>query len=258
MDRPYRGKQNEKISATKLGMYNRCPIQYEFRYIKGIKNPPNGLMLQGQVYHKCHATNFEQKIKTLKDMDLADIADAYVTFWDSEVINNPAFSRGEIQWDEDPEKVKKMGLSLVKQYHLEVAPEIIPKEVETYKLKDIIPNLKAEAYLDLIDVNDLIIDHKVVGRKGTQADADKDLQATMYLWITDKGEFEFHKIIRKKIPEIQKIKTIRTEEQKLRFISMVKKTFELIQTGIFVPRCDGWQCSEVFCGYWNICKARLV
>jgi len=246
-----------RISISQINMYDRCPEQYRQRYILGRKIPPSGLMLQGSVYHQAHAENFKQKITTMKDLSTSDMADAYATFWDRGIDNNPNYSRDEIVWEEEPRKVKDEGYFLLNLYHTTISSTIIPKEVETEKTKVINRDLDAVGILDLIKVDDVIVDHKVSRRSQSQQDVDRDLQPSMYLWINDKEQFEFHRAVNKKNPEIQILKTKRSQQQRERFVEMIKNIYALIQTGIFVPRCDTFWCSKNFCGYFEICKARL-
>jgi len=265
-------KTSKKLSVTQINMFLRCPVQWEFRYIKHIKTPPAGVMLQGRVYHSTHAENFRQKINTGKDLSLSDMSDIYATSWNKEVVNNSEYSFSEITWDESPGKVKDGGYDLVKLYRNNMAPLIIPKEVEIRKSKKISQNLEGMGILDLVIdklntpngsvetsdiIGDLIIDHKVSGRKQTQDEAERDLQATMYLWLTDSDTFEFHRAIRKQKPEIQIVKTKRTEEQFNRMLNMIKQIHALMKLGIAFPRCDSFWCSSNFCGYYAMCKARL-
>ena len=39
------------LSASQLSMMARCPVQWEFRYAKGIKSPPGVALLVGKATH---------------------------------------------------------------------------------------------------------------------------------------------------------------------------------------------------------------
>ena len=253
-------KDNLKVSSlsvTQINQYLRCPVQWEFRYVKGIKIPPAGAMLQGRVYHETYAENFKQKIQTLVDLPITDLADIYANCWDKEIVQNTEFSFSEILWDEEPSKAKDEGFSLVKLYRELVAPQVIPKEVEVKINKVLASNIEMTGRLDLVDDQDIIIDHKVSKRSQSQETVDRDLQASVYLWLKDSSRFQFHRVVNKKQKEVQILGTTRTEEQLRRVVNMILKTHSLMQTGIVPPRCDSFWCSKAFCGYFETCKARI-
>ena len=258
-------KKLPRLSISAINMYFRCPLQYEFRYIKGIKIPPVGVMVQGRVYHQTHAGNFSQKVTSMRDLSLSDMADMYATKWENEVEKNSEYSIDEIMWEgEQPYKMKDEGFSLVKEYHLLISPEIVPLEVEQEKEMRISDELRLHGILDLIakidskGISSRIIDHKLSKRSENQNDVDRDLQASMYLLLNPSSSIlEFHRMVKKKRPEVQILKTSRTEEQLARFVEMAKNVQLLINTGIFYPKCDSFWCSKNYCGYWDICKEKL-
>ena len=66
-DRP---SDNRHLSVTQLKMFLRCPLQYEFRYIKGLKVPPVEAMTLGKSIHSTLEENYKQKIETKKDLPI--------------------------------------------------------------------------------------------------------------------------------------------------------------------------------------------
>jgi len=44
--------EKRQLSYTQLNMFLRCPRQYEYRYIHGLKVPPSGAMVQSRVWHQ--------------------------------------------------------------------------------------------------------------------------------------------------------------------------------------------------------------
>ena len=263
------GKGITRLSATQLNMYLRCPHQWYLRYIKGLKIPPAGNMVQGRVYHEATADNFKQKIKSKEDIPFNELVDRYSEHWKKDVVVS------EIDWEgAKPSTVREEGIALLKCYHKEVAPKIFPKLVEEQKVKFVIPGtLEVVGITDLVDIRDKIIDHKLSVREKSQSDADRDLQASVYLWLRPECKaFVFHQIIKKRptksmlvkepgtasiIPYKNLVTTKRSPQQTERFVKMMSDTYTLMQAGVFPPRCDSFWCSEKWCGYWGICKARF-
>jgi len=261
-------KKITRLSNTQMGMYLRCPHQWYLRYVQGIKIPPAGAMMQGRVYHEAVADNLKQKIDSGKDVSYDEMADRFNHHWKKDVVVD------EVNWEgAKPSDLRNEGLIILKCFAEEVSPKIKPKVVEESISKILIPGeLEVMGIIDIIDNKDRIIDHKLSAREKSQTDADKDTQASLYLWLHPECKnFVFHQIIKKRptkstlikepntpsiIPYKNFVVTKRSPQQLERYIQMVKDTNALMKTGVFPPRCDSFWCSEKWCGYWSICKAR--
>lgn len=258
-----------RLSATQLGMYQRCPHQWYLRYVKGLKIPPAGTMIQGRVYHETVADNFKQKMKSGRDISLDELKDRFTDHWKKDVVIS------EVNWGSDkPQTMRDEGLLLLKCFSEEVAPKIKPASVEETRVKVIIPGkLEVMGITDIIDGKNKIQDHKLANKEKSQNDADRDIQPTLYLWLRPECKtFIYQQVIKKRptqkmlredkstpsmIPYRNVVTTKRSPQQVERFVKMMTDTYQLMQTGIFVPRCDSFWCSERWCGYWGICKARF-
>jgi len=252
------------LSPTQISMWCRCPRQWEFRYVKGLKVPPSGMMFQGRAYHSALATNFKNKFEKLEDMPVDDVVDAYDTYWEAFLRDHRVNDEDEkdeqveferVDWEDREEgEVKDEGIVVLKEYMKKVAhkvtPSLLPEQRKTKKIP--------RTDIELVTVPDLIttkvIDHKLAGRRKSQADADNDIQASLYLYITGLREFEWHVGVRKTIPEIQIVETGRTDYQIDWWVDLVKDVAMQMNTGICPPNPMGWHCSEKFCGYWNLCR----
>lgn len=73
------------FSYSQLNMFNRCPQQYKYRYIDGIKTPPGLPMASGKAIHEAFEFNSKYKMRTEEDMPLSDILDAASTAHDREM-----------------------------------------------------------------------------------------------------------------------------------------------------------------------------
>ena len=56
------------LSVSQVNMYLRCPLQYMFRYIEGLKLPPKSAMTLGKSIHFGIEGNYRQKIDSHKDL----------------------------------------------------------------------------------------------------------------------------------------------------------------------------------------------
>ena len=243
---------NDHISVTQLKMYLRCPLQYKFRYIDNIIIPPPSTITLGKTIHKTLEENFSQKIKTQKDLPLEYLKDFFSDLWDIEA------KETQFDKDEKPGKVKDEGINLLTLYHKTHSPKIQPVSVEEeFELEFENSPLKLKGYIDLIDKNNTIIDHKVKSRSMTQQDAKQDLQLTAYYLAykikkkTPPQGLRFDVIVRTKTPKIQQITLNKTDEDTTRFLKILTQVTRAIKSGIFYPN-ESFYCNV--CGYRELCK----
>lgn len=240
-----------QISNSQIGMWLRCPRQWEFRYIKGLKLPPKGVMVQGTAYHGALKKNFENKIQTKEDLSISDILDAFDSSWNEAVSLD---GKEQVDWEErDADDLKDEGANCVSIYHKKMVADIDPVSVEQRVEMPIGKDLTCVGYIDLETKNN-IIDHKLRGRSMNQADADRDTQALTYCLMQEKKNFAFHVMVKKKFPEVQVVSVKKTVKDIEWWLESVKQIAAQIRTGICPPNPTGWWCSEKFCGYWNLCK----
>jgi len=242
----------DHISVTQLKMYLRCPLQYKFHYIDGLKIPPPSTITLGKTIHQTLEENFSQKIKTQKDLPLEYLKDYFSDIWDIES------KETQFEEDEKPGKVKDEGINLVSIYHKTHSPQIIPISVEEeFELEFANSPLKLKGYIDLIDKNHTIIDHKVKSRSMNKQDAEQDLQLTAYyLAYKIKNQkppqsLRFDVIVRTKTSKIQQITLNKTDEDTTRFLKILTQVTKAIKSGIFYPN-ESFYCNV--CGYRELCK----
>ena len=247
---------NNHLSITQIKMYLRCPLQYMFRYLKGLKMPPVGAVVLGKSIHKGLEQNFRHKKQTKIDLPLNKVLEAYSAFFDQ-----TRKKEEEIDWEgENPGKVKDEGIGLIKVYHKDVAPPIQPLAVEEeFELGFENVAYTLRGYLDLVDQFKRIRDTKTARRSYPQDAAQTDIQLTAYnlAYKYLKGEEPkslcFDVMVRTKQPKIQTLQSPpRTQGQLTRFLKLLGSIARAIKTGIFYP-CENQQvCS--WCGYKEICR----
>jgi len=251
------------VSNSSVGLWLKCPKAWEFRYVKGLKIPPSGALVQGSSYHGALKENFSFKLKNGKDMSISDVLDAYDTSWNERLKGDDLgkdeseeAGGSEVDWGgRPPDMLKDEGAKLVKVYHKQYAPAIMPLGVELYREKPLIEGVKFIGYLDL-ELEDKIIDHKLKGKMISQIEADKDTQPLSYCFLSDKMDFDYHVAIKKKVPEIQILTVKRKTAEDIEWWkNMVIDIVNNIKTGIFPPNPTSWLCSERWCGYWPKCHA---
>jgi putative RecB family exonuclease len=235
-----------------MKMYLRCPLQYKFRYIDGLKIPPVSALTLGKSIHSALETNYKQKIGTKTDLSTEQVLDLFSDKWETEV-KETVFEEGE-----KPGVVKDDGIKLVSAYHKQVSPTIEPKLVEKdFELSFENVDYTLKGYIDLIDAKDVIIDHKTTKRSMSQEDVGTDLQLSCYALAYrsvlggQEKELRFDVMVRTKTPKIQQIVTTRTQEDINRFLKILGHITKAIKSGIYYPN-KNYFCS--ICGYNELCS----
>lgn len=138
-------------------------------------------------------------------------------------------------------------------YHKNLAPKIQPVEVEREFLLDTgVTELPLKGYVDLIDDQHYIIDHKTSKRSFPKDAAERDIQLTAYamayrkLYGQDERGVRLDTMVRTKQPKIQQLKATRTQADIERFLRLAGKVEQGIKAGIFYPN-DNYMCN--ICGY---------
>jgi hypothetical protein len=241
-------------------MFLRCPRQYQFRYIEGLKIPPSGALVLGRAWHEAIEHNYSQKIASGCDLPSSEVEGVFADRFDKGLASEEvAFVEGE-----EPGALKDQGVALTATHHREIAPLVQPAEVESEFRVSLGEDFPYEllGYFDVIDKGGVIIDNKSWGRRKSQEDIDTDLQLTCYAlgYRIAKGAPEsglrIDAVIKNKKPVVQQITTSRTNDDCRFLLGLIENVADAIQKGVFYPNPTHNLCSPKWCGYWSKCKSR--
>jgi len=242
----------DHISHSQIDMFNRCPRQWAYRYVEGIRTPPSGALIVGGTYHSTLEFNFRSKLQTGKDLRLEDCFDLFSDYWNKRLEDTE-----EVDWEEkQPGETKDQGMELVEAYMTKVAPDVIPTAVEQVVIRPVV-GVDVVSVLDLIDSEDRTVDHKTSARLWNQVRADSHGQPTAYSFTRDKiAPVQFHIAVKptKTLPaRVQILETRRSLKDVLWWVKMVEEIIEQMESGVYPPRPGDWYCSPRFCGYYKRC-----
>ncbi len=244
----------DHISHSQINMWQRCPMQWEFRYVMGLKEPPSAALFEGGCYHKTLEFYFNQKIKTGRDLPLDDCLDLFATVWDDRLQMDERIDWG----DKKPHLVKDEGIRLIGAYRTEVSSKITPVMVEKH-FDAKVAGVKFVLIMDLLDDKGIAIDHKTASRSYTQDRIDRDLQASATAFALERPiEFHNHVAVKALNPHIQILKTYRALEDIEWWILMTAKIIAQMKSGIAPPRPTDWWCGPKWCGYFERCRGKLM
>jgi hypothetical protein len=240
-------KSDKHLSHSQVSMFLRCPQQYEFSYMKGIKIPPAGALLQGSTYHKGVELGYKYIIENKQQPSLEFIKDSADAEWNAQLKRSE-----DVTWGEDkPGDLKDEVIKVVSKYHKEVMPKILPLKVEERETIDVggIPFIRIR---DLITAEG-VIDHKLAGKKYSANQIYTDLQSLSYVYPNG-GKFEYHVGVKSMAGDIQIIDFSRSKAEVDWWVSLVKKVYASILAGNFPPNPGGFFCNPTWCGYWKLCR----
>jgi RecB family exonuclease len=258
-------KRAPHISVSALKMYERCPQQYAFRYVDGLRIPPGVAQIKGRAFHGGIAHNFRQKVQSRTDLPLDVVKDATAEAVDTEFA-------GEVFLNPDEKSVglatlrgttKDAAVKMVGVHHEKIAPAIQPALVEQKITLKPDPGkfpMNIMGILDLADENDVIRDNKTASKSPNAEAAARSQQLTTYalLFRAFTGRRETGVALDTVVMTEAGNLSVKVQESKRDWtdIQALKRRLEVtvaaIKTGIFPPTDpEAWWCSEKWCGYWD-------
>ena len=234
------------FSASSLDMFNRCPRQYYYRYILGLKIPPTGSILIGQSFHSAIGQNFSHKILTEQDLPVEQVVDIFSDSFEAD--------KEQVESFEMPEGVAKdMGISLVRGYMAQAAPKRNPMYVE-YEFEVQINGIPVLGRIDVLQKDKSIVELKTSKRAWASGRAEKSVQTVVYSLAVQ----ELFGIEPKMYFDVTsppgKVQFIEVSSDLNDLQDRLEVASRLVEAGLF-PKCSpqNWYCSPEWCGYYQIC-----
>jgi len=248
------------MSVSKAKTFGKCPLQFYFSYIEGIKIPPKAALIVGSATHKGLEDIYLNKMVEDKfNIDQAlDTAAQYVQ--DADV-------NEEIDWDNPKEQVKDQAVDLVQTYINAKIPDTIHQDDIEGVEKYIKVNLghgdievPVTGIIDL-ELKDKVIDFKTIKQTPKTIKPEDIFQCAFYTSEKNKSSIEVQYLVKLKTPKVVipeppiDIVTLRSLAQQMliRNYIAIKSAME---TGNFIPAgiTHPWACG--YCGYGEkgLCK----
>jgi hypothetical protein len=251
----------EKLSYSSIKTYLQCPERWRRRYIEGQYEPSNVNQIRGTAVHSAEGTNFRQKIFSKEDLPQSDVLDAYATSFDAEL----AMQELQPTSSKDIGKAKDVGARLLRVYHMTLAPQVRPAQVE--RMLSLHYEGAAWSFVGKLDVETVdghVIDIKTKDKAMPQAEVDQDLQPTAYAALQaahgdEPWGVEYHVLKDTTVVEAQ----IQVARRSWADVEAFHDRIALIAREIVVrAENDLWQgalpgswwCSQKWCGHWRDCR----
>lgn len=241
----------DHVSVSQIRMYLRCPAQYYFRYVLGLKIPPPGAAVLGRAVHRGLEFYFREKLACPEGPPIGEVLEAFDAAFEAE--------RQDADWrDDDPAKAKDDGVRLLRLHHEDVARHLVPAAVER-RVEIPLAGTTLLGFIDLETCGGLIVDHKTVARTPPENKAQEDVQlsayALAYLAVHERlpAGVRLDFLVRGKQPKIVTRPAVRTMRDVERFAKLASGVAAAIRAGVFYPNPDSFMCTPGSCGYWEEC-----
>ncbi|MEA2036677.1 MAG: PD-(D/E)XK nuclease family protein [Nanoarchaeota archaeon] len=251
----------DHISVSQYSTWSRCQKQWYFRYIEGLRVPPNVNMIVGSGVHSGAETIYRQK-KALDTYNLNEALDAtrdYIEYSDA---------NEEVEWDKPKAETKDTAVKMLRVYSSDVRipDKIAGRHIEgieiplSIKLKRRDTSVLIKARPDLVLTNK-VVDIKTAGRKPSSLPMNVILQTHLYAIALKKSETEAHYIIRTKNPTAFERNAGDVTKESITVIQNLLINFweglqTAIKSGNFLPTGITHDYACAYCGYGKIglCK----
>lgn len=240
-----------RLSPSQANTYLKCGVQWEFRYIEGLKIPPGGAMIRGRALDEASNIHYLAVAKSQQGLSSQEFVQLAVDAHSREVRDGARLDMPE-QQSRDIVAIGSNG------YYQRIASQVQPRSEQDVqkRVEWVSPNgVPIVGIIDLVIISPsaaMILDTKFKGKFPSQADVDNSLQLTTYSMMeqvpmTSLGIVKPSGETKIMSHTNDKYDYVRTDGRYLRI-------WENIQAGRAIPAIPGtWYCSEKWCGYWSIC-----
>lgn len=242
------------LSVSAVNMYQRCPKQFEFRYVMGLKTPPAVQLDEGISHHDWLEVDNRTYIKQREHLPLKDATERFLDTWadKARAAKYPRHVQNE---------VAVRGKGLVNE-HLRTTAKIMEPVASEKKFEILCGKVPLFGFIDFVGTIKLgakkvpgLADYKVVKSKKSQNDADNDLQLGIYAAAEKADTTSFVCLTKTATPQSVVITSKQTERRKKWATRVVSEIGDAIKKGAFPPCApDSWACSDRFCGFWKMCR----
>jgi hypothetical protein len=239
-------------SYTQISHYLTCPRRYRHRYLDGWQEKDTrAAMLFGRAFERALGAYFLRQ----------DASDALFREWQTYQNHALHYSSGDT-WD----RMLEQGIQLLDRFCQDDRVRIRQprRSLQIKFARPISDNNEFVAYVDAIgklDGNGCLLEWKTTSSRYPEEPAGLlalDPQLVCYSWITGISEVAQVVFVRKRLVEIQYLRTTITDEQRREFGHLVENTIRQIESAEFLPhsgiRFPQNPCSS--CPYIGLCLGR--
>jgi hypothetical protein len=239
-------------SFTQISHYLACPRRYRHRYLDGWQEKDSRAgMLFGRAFEKALAAFFRRE----------DAAAAFFAEWSAYRDGELVYS-GNDSWD----RMLQEGFQLLDRFAQDDRVRI-PRSRRNQQIKFTRPILGKNAFVAYIDAIgrvdgiDCLIEWKTTSARYPEEPDGLlalDPQLVCYSWITGIAEVAQVVFVRKRLVEVQYLRTTISDDQRQEFAALLEDTIQQIDSGRFLPH-SGIRFPQnpcLSCAYVGLCLAK--
>ena len=239
-------------SFTQMSQYLACPRRYRYRYLDGWQERDSrGAMLFGRSFEQALAAYFRRE----------NAAVSFFNDWSAYRDSELEYSKGDT-WD----SMLQQGFQLLDRFAQEdrVRTPRPRHNLQVKFIRAISGGHNFVAYVDAIgklDGTSCLLEWKTTSARypeEPQGLLALDPQLVCYSWMTGISEVAEVVFVRKRLVEIQYLRTTITEDQRQEFAALVENTVQQIDSGQFLPH-SGIRFPQnpcLSCPYLGLCLGR--
>lgn len=243
----------DHLSASSIRMYLRCPRQWWYRYVLGIKIAPDGGLVSGIAFHNAAEACLVYKIETGEN---APANEAEERARDNAV---RGLDDAILAEDQSPGAVVDKAVRLTSAWAKEALPEAKPASVEEgWELQ--IDNVTVVGRIDMVSTDGHVVDWKTTSKAPPKPQAlAANPQTGLYSAATGAETVEYVHVVdsKSKGPYIAPVEVPAPLVKQSRELSqeLVVDVAGACQSGHFPRNTEGWHCSARWCGYYSRCMS---
>jgi CRISPR/Cas system-associated exonuclease Cas4 (RecB family) len=238
------------LSASQVGTFRRCSLQWHLRYQCGVRMKPPAVLLKGRAVHTAVAAGYRAKIESGGAMPALDLmTDAASAEWDK------AAPFTAFEPDEQPGDLKDRTVRLTAMHHRTIMPHVEPVLVEE-ELRYTLGGVAMLGYIDCLSADGTVRDVKVAGRRPDENGLAVDFQLAGYCAGVEAQGIPVRKIaldhlVDLKTPVVEITELERADVDVARAASVAQTVAHQMATQQIVPTDDPRTCS--YCEFKAMC-----
>ena len=247
-----------EVHQSDINTFLRCPRQFYYANVLELPEMYGEALFLGSAVHHALKEHFQN------DLSINDTCAVFEQEFRTEKAfrNDPRFKPGSrIIYETHTDLLIGTGKELIYEYLSTIGDRFSVLSSELSLSKQTSDFVTVAGTVDLMVYDNLeketkIIDFKTTGRKRTKVELLNDIQPTTYAYLVGGPIiFEYHAMVKKAAPEIERWKVYRSQADIDWFIDKLLSAFvQCVENEIFIPNPTGWWCQPKFCSFYGICK----
>lgn len=261
----------EHLSKSSIEAYQNCSALWEWRYLRGMRQPANPALLIGSAFDAVLERYLSLRTTSSNHTDIPPLSTLWASAW-AELTSGETAQ--QIDWQgELPEVVENVGSKLV---HYPGTQELLDNmrvlvdEHGPWLQRQVtmhVPGVPKPiiGYLDFVEADGVPGDFKTAARAWDNEKPLKELQPKIYIaallqtgYPVPKGPrggylFRHFVFLKQRQPRIQRFETEYSAGHIVDAITASLNTWRGISAGIFLKNTQSWLCGPGKCPAWAVC-----